>query len=88
MSRIDGNRWGKTTLGDMLKHLEDNGIEIHEALKKAYRSLYGYTSDANGIRHAGNLGGPSATFEEAKYMLVSCCAFINYLIGVQSKCYK
>ena len=86
--KLTGIYGGKATLGDMLNRLEDNGIEIHGALKNAYRSLYGYTSDANGIRHAGNIGGPSATFEEAKYMLVSCCAFINYLIGVYSKCYK
>lgn len=47
-------------------------------------SLYGYISDANGIRHAGNIGGPSSTFEEAKFMLVSCSAFVNYLIAVSA----
>ena len=26
----------------------------------------GYTSDANGIHYAGNIGGSSSTFEEAK----------------------
>lgn len=51
-------------------------------MKSAFEKLYGYTSDANGIRHAGNIGGNSSTFEEAKFMLVSCSAFINYLIGV------
>lgn len=76
---------GKATLGDMLKRFEENGIEIHSALKSAFSNLYGYTSDANGIRHAGNIGGPSATFEEAKFMLVACCAFINYLVGVSSR---
>ncbi len=73
------------TLGKMLKKLEDNGIKIHSALKDAFNKLYGYTSDANGIRHAGNVGGASSTFEEAKFMLVSCSAFINYMIGLQSK---
>ena len=52
---------------------------------KAFNMLYGYTSDANGIRHAGNIGGPSSTFEEAKFMLVSCSAFVNYLIAVSAK---
>lgn len=82
---ILGTKGGGATLGKMLKKLEDNGIEIHSALKDAFNKLYGYTSDANGIRHAGDIGGPSSTFEEAKFMLVSCSAFINYLIGLQSK---
>ena len=72
----------EATLGKMLKKLEDNGVSIHAGLKSAFNTLYGYTSDANGIRHAGDIGGPSSTFEEAKYMLVSCSAFINYLKGV------
>ena len=61
--------------------MEENGVEIHKGLKSAFNILYGYTSDAKGIRHAGDIGGPSATFEEAKFMLVACCAFVNYLIS-------
>ena len=72
------------TLGNMLKKLEGNGLKIHSAMRTAFNNLYGYTSDANGIRHAGNIGGPLSTFEEAKFMLVSCSAFINYLIGVSA----
>lgn len=75
----------QATLGKMLKRLEDEGIEMHSAMKEAFTKLYGYTSDANGIRHAGDIGGPSSTFEEAKFMLVSCSAFINYLMGVSAK---
>ena len=72
------------TLGKMLKKLEDKGIVIHSAMKSAFEKLYGYTSDASGIRHAGDIGGKSSTFEEAKFMLVSCCAFVNYLNGVSA----
>ena len=80
------NTKGKqATLGAMIKKLEDNEIVIHGALKEAFNKLYGYTNDANGIRHAGDIGGPSSTFEEAKFMLVACCAFINYLKGVKAK---
>lgn len=82
---ILGTKGGGATLGKMLKKLEDNGIKIHGSLKVAFEKLYGYTSDANGVRHAGDIGGPSSTFEEAKFMLVSCSAFVNYLIGLQSK---
>ena len=74
----------EASLGKLLKKLEDSGVVIHAGLKSAFNMLYGYTSDANGIRHAGNIGGPSSTFEEAKFMLVSCCAFINYLVAVSA----
>ena len=68
----------KCTLGAALKKLEDKGIVIHPALKQAFDKLYGYTSDAGGIRHSGDLG-TNATREEAKFMLVACSAFCNYL---------
>lgn len=81
---LTGIKGKEATLGKMLKKIEDNGIEIHSGLKSAFNTLYGYTSDANGIRHAGDIGGKSSTFEEAKFMLVSCSAFINYLIAVSA----
>lgn len=71
---ITGN--DKATLGETLKLLKG---KIHPALNGAFDKLYGYTSDANGIRHANGLGEGDSTFEEAKYMLISCSAFINYL---------
>lgn len=82
---ITDSKGGQATLGNMLKKLEDRGVNIHGALKEAFNKLYGYTSDSKGIRHAGDIGGPNATFEEAKFMLVSCSAFINYLKGIQTK---
>ena len=75
----------KATLGQALKDLETKGISIHSALKKSFSSLYGYTSDEGGIRHAEGLFESNVTFEEAKYMLVSCCAFVNYLIAEYGK---
>lgn len=79
---ITGVHGKEATLGNMLKKLEQKGVVIHSALKSAFNILYGYTCDANGIRHAGDIGGKASTFEEAKFMLVSCCAFINYLKGI------
>jgi hypothetical protein len=52
---------------------------MHSALEQGFKKIYGYTSDDSGIRHA-LLEKPTVDFEEAKYMLVSCTAFINYLI--------
>lgn len=80
---ITGN--DKATLGEALKQLEDNGIQIHSALKQGFLKLYGYTSDQGGIRHAEGMFESNVTFEEAKYMLSSCSAFINYLIAEYAK---
>lgn len=82
---LTGIKGKEATLGKMLKKIEENGIKIHSGLKSAFNTLYGYTSDANGIRHAGDIGGKSSTFEEAKFMLVSCSAFINYLTAVSAR---
>lgn len=71
------------SLGQALKKLEEK-IELHPALKSAFSSLYGYTSDAEGIRHA-LMEEPNLSFEDAKFMLVSCSAFINYLLTKASK---
>lgn len=81
---VTGARGKEATLGNMLKKLEQKGVVIHSALKSAFTMLYGYTSDANGIRHAGDIGGEASTFEEAKFMLISCCAFVNYLKGIMA----
>jgi hypothetical protein len=67
------------TLGAAIKVIEKN-FKLHKALKSAFSSLYGYTSDSSGIRHALLEDDVEVTFEDAKFMLVSCSAFINYLI--------
>lgn len=69
----------KATLGAALKQLEQRSV-MHPALKASLSALYGYTSDSNGIRHA-MLDEPTLTFTDAKFMLVACTAFVNYLVG-------
>lgn len=69
----------KATLGQALKKIEDQGITIHPAFISGISSLYGYASDEGGIRH-GSIDFTGANSEDAKYMLVSCSAFVNYLI--------
>jgi hypothetical protein len=71
------------TLGQCIKRVEDQ-IGIHPALKAAFSALYGYTSSAEGIRHA-LLEEATLESEDAKFMLVSCSAFINYLKLKSSK---
>ena len=76
MARIVSEK-PKATLSDALKAIEKNGL-LHEALKDGFIKLYGYTSDANGIRHA-MLDEPTLTAADARYFLLSCTSFVNYL---------
>ena len=68
----------KASLGQALKLIEDK-YGLHEALKKSLSQLYGYTSDGDGIRHA-MLEESNLSYIDAKFMLVACTNFINYLI--------
>lgn len=72
----------KSTLGDGIKKLESIGVKIHPSLRSAFNQLYGYTSDEKGIRHA-IMTEEATTFEEAKFMLVACSAFCNYVISLK-----
>jgi uncharacterized protein with PIN domain len=74
---IDGSKGGG--LKDALKRLA-RSVEMHPAMLDAFLKLYGYTSDEDGIRHA-LLDAPSVGYHEAKFMLVACSAFANFLIG-------
>lgn len=76
----------KATLGQALKQIEKDN-NIHPALKSSFSSLYGYTSDADGIRHA-LLDDDNLNQEDAKFMLVACSAFIYYLRQKEAKTKK
>lgn len=57
-------------------------MTIPSMLKSAFVKLYAYTNDeSTGIRHALMDDSDTPGFDEAKFMVVSCCAFINYLQG-------
>ena len=80
---ISGNK--NATLENALKEIERNAkIEFHPALFQGFRKLYAYTGDANGIRHALK-DQSNLDCEDAKFMLVACSAFINYLTVKASK---
>jgi hypothetical protein len=70
----------KATLGQAIKKLD---LNLHPALEKGFSSIYGYTSDADGIRHAIH-EERNLEFSDAKFMLVACSAFVNYLIAKQA----
>ena len=71
-----------TTLGDALDKLKEKK-SIHPALCDAFKKIYGYTSDKkSGIRHCiFDETDCIPDFTDAKYMLVACSAFINYLLS-------
>ncbi|WP_271612917.1 AbiJ-NTD4 domain-containing protein [Bradyrhizobium sp. CCBAU 21362] len=67
--------------GKALTRLETK-IAIHPALKKGFSSIYGYTSDEGGIRHALLDSGEAAVDEtDAIFFLGACSSFVSYLIG-------
>ena len=83
-SEITGIEGAQATLGKTIKKLKDAGIHIHPAMENAFTSLYGYTSDEGGIRH-GSIDFVEAPSEDAKFMLITCSAFVNYLVEKWSK---
>ena len=73
---------GENTLGTALNKLEKSGIVIPTSLKSGFDKLYAYTNNSStGIRHALMDDDNLPTFDEAKFMIVICSAFINYIQG-------
>ena len=79
------------TLGDALNVIRSKKqIDLPQSLRDALNKIYGYASSAQGIRHALS-DEPTLSADDARFMLVSCSAFINYMIvkasdaGIQLK---
>ncbi len=70
---------GGTSLEEGLRQLKKK-IKIHPALEQAFIKLYGYTSNRGGVRHALT-EEQSVSSAEARFMLVCCSAFINYVLA-------
>jgi len=69
------------TLGPALAALE-KGTAIHSALRSGFSAIYGYTNNAQGIRHPllDNEKAPVES-EDALFMIGACASFITYLIA-------
>ena len=68
------------TLGPALDSLETSKVLKHQALKDAFKKLYGYTSNDQGIRHALlNQDVPNVGLDEALFMYGACASFAAYL---------
>ena len=75
---------GENDLGKALYSLEKRQSKLHPQLKAAFENLYSYVNEKqSGIRHElmDENGTYVPSYYEAKYMLVTCAAFINYLNG-------
>ncbi|WP_295073521.1 AbiJ-NTD4 domain-containing protein [Tabrizicola sp.] len=77
---------GKRSVG-VSRHLQEVLADevLHPALRQGFEKLYAYTSDAEGIRHSLMEDGRTITQEDARYMLISCSAFANYLIALSAR---
>jgi hypothetical protein len=73
----------ENTLGKALNKLDKHN-KISSTLKTGFEKLYVYTNDKNGIRHV-LMDETSVDIEEARFFLISCSAFTNYLIEKAKK---
>lgn len=61
-------------------------LQLHPQIRQAIFDLYCYTNDKkSGARHAWMDQTNPPTHDEAIFLLVSACSFINYLVRLQSK---
>ena len=70
---------GESTLDKALLKLKNKKIVIPSMLEDGMKKIYYFTNSEVGIRHALMDESVNIDFAEAKYMLVICSAFINYL---------
>ena len=70
------------TLGPALDSLEKAGLLRHPALKQAFKKLYGYTSDEQGVRHSLlDFKSSNVGLEEAIFMFGACACFSAFLVN-------
>ena len=75
----------KVDLSGALKKLKTKGVDLHQALSQSLDKLYAYASDKGGVRHSEKLVESLVSFEEAKFVLVTSCAIVNFLIHEYGK---
>ncbi len=68
------------TLGQALKEIQ-HIFHIPRGIKNGFSSIYGYASHEDGIRHGLTVEAKDVNIEEARFMLITCSAFINYILS-------
>ncbi len=65
-----------------LNSLEKNGMLKHPALKEAFKKLYAYASDEEGVRHPSiKKEAADVGFDEAIFIYGVCVSFVDYLVS-------
>jgi hypothetical protein len=67
---------GESTLGRALDRID---VDMNKSLKQGLEKIYGWTNGPDGIRHA-MMSETLLGVEDARFMVVTCSAFVNYLI--------
>lgn len=68
------------TLGKALNSIGKK-YDVPNGIKVAFTNLYSYTSDESGIRHGFKLKDKDVDLAEARFMLIACSAFVNFLFS-------
>jgi hypothetical protein len=69
----------KPELSPTLRRFQEMYGQLHPCLSQVILKLHGYASDEEGVRHAAT--GPAQVGEaEARMMLVTCSAMMNFII--------
>ena len=72
------------TLGEGLRSYEKKFEPLHPSIKRGLIHFYEYSSGPEGIRHALVVDAAEVTVDDARFMLVTCSAFVNCLIAAAS----
>jgi hypothetical protein len=73
------------TLGEGLKHFEYKYGPLHDSIRRGLDKLYAYTNGPDGIRHSLIEDSVDVTVDDARFMLVTCSAFANYLVSIAGR---
>jgi hypothetical protein len=72
------------TLTEGLAAFEAKYGPFHPSLRRGLSILYGYVTDENGTHHALIEEPAGVTGDDARFMLVTCSAFANYLVALSA----
>jgi hypothetical protein len=78
------NGTSTATLTEGLTAFEHKHGPLHPSLRQGLAMLYAYTSDESGVRHALTEETDGVTGDDARFMLVTCSAFTNYLVTLSA----
>ena len=82
LRHLNGNP--TATLSEGLAVFEDKHGPLHPSLRQGLAVLYAYTADESGVRHALIAVSDGVTGDDARFMLVTCSAFTNYLVTLSA----